>query len=767
MRDGASAEKSAQIIENQQSDRAIAIGRDALGNVLVTGSGNNVRVTMVVADQRLLASLRPPSEPITASDNPYRGLDAFREVDAPWFFGRTKLIQRTWVLFQKLQRSGDPRILPILGTSGSGKSSLVRAGFLPELAREPMEGLESPRVLIFRPGALPLRRLAEVLACLKNGGDSGSIEEQIRQQTPNGTYDGLHRVASCLSDLDRSRIVIVVDQFEEIYTECKDNAARTALLENLAFAAAAPDKVVSVILTLRNDFAGTVKAPEAFARAVRENKIFVQAMDRDELVQAITMPARQLGHPWPPPLVENLVAQAEGRAGALPLLEFALKRLWGDHMANRLDEMAWSTRLIEDFLVQAADALYETTGTTQSERAANQNIIRNAFLAMVQLGEGVADTRQVARLSEFVPDRDNAEHVREVLAPFTAPEARLVTASEQEGEPTYEFTHEALIGSWDRLRAWLGNVPDPVEGERIRRDRRLHRRLSTAAAEWKVGSGSLLRPQELKQLGSYALSKDEVHYIQASGRDARRRLILPSALAATVVLMGGVFLARYVYAEYVRNTAFECDLVAAERDNNVGVPGVEFDRIVTAKAIPACQSAVRANRENPRLIHNLARSYDRAARYKEAAYWYAKSAAMGWPSSQNNLGVMYLRHQVVPPDFAKGVALIHAAAERDSGEGSAEEAAQKAHFTYAEQDFSILFDTANDAQRATILERALATKGFLKREDMQGGWSTALSNAVDVFKRAESLPEKGVTLRVIDKLGIVDEVSASFQDSQR
>jgi tetratricopeptide (TPR) repeat protein len=743
----------------EQTDRAgdhsIAIGRDAIGNVLVTGNNNDVRLTLVVADQRLLASLRPAAD--TAVENPYRGLDAFRESDAAWFFGRTKLIQRTWILFQKLQRGADPRILPIVGTSGSGKSSLVRAGLLPELARQPMEGLESPKVLVLRPGASPLRRLAEVLARLQ--GADGTTEEKLAAPSAGGAYDALHRIAAALPDGDRSRLVIVIDQFEEVYTECQDSGARTAFLENLALAAAAPDKIVSVILTLRNDFAGTVKSPETFAKAVRENKVFVQAMDRDELAEAITMPARALGHPWPPALVESLVAQAEGRAGALPLLEFALKRMWADNVAGRLDEANWSSRLIEDFLVQAADVLYDTTGS-ESERAANQAIIRVAFLAMVQLGEGVADTRRVARLSEFVPDGTDPGHVRNVLAPFTAPEARLVTASEHEGEPSYELTHEALIGSWDRLRAWLGNVPDRTESGAIRRDLRLHRRLTTGALDWKTGGGGLLQAADLKQLERYVVSRDESDYVQASKREARRRMLMAAAPIAAVVLTIFAVAARYAYAEYVTWTANNCDLMAAERDNNVGVPGVEFNRIVTAKAIPACENAVWADASNPRLMHNLGRSYDAAGKYPEAAHWYGEAIGLDWASSQNNLGVLYLYGRGVPLDFAKGVELLRTAAERGAGK---EEAAQRATANYAETDFTPLFDDDAGAARASILEKALVSRGLLKAEAVQGKWNPALSAAIEAFKAGAKLPEKGITLRVLDKLGVVDELSALFK----
>ena len=122
---------------------------------------------------------------------------------------------------------------------------------------------------------------------------------------------------------------------------------------------------------------------------------------------------------------------------------------------------------------------------------------------MVQFGEGTADTRRVACLSELIVGGEHVEHVQQVIEPFTAPESRLITVSEQDGQPTYELTHEALINSWRRLRVWLGSVPDKAESEQIRSDLRLHRRLSAAATDWASGRGSLWRPPELTRLQNY------------------------------------------------------------------------------------------------------------------------------------------------------------------------------------------------------------------------------------------------------------------------
>ena len=327
------------LLSQPEGDRGITIGHDAVGNVLVTGDRNNVQVTLVVADRRLLASLAPVSATTKSTDNPYRGLDAFYETDAAWFFGRAKVVRRAWVLFQNLQRGSKLRILAVVGASGSGKSSLVRAGLLPELVRQPMAGLESPRVLIIRPGPEPLQRLAEVLARLPGTGKE--IENRLAKRGEDGTFDALHSIVAALPDGQKSPLVLVVDQFEELYTECDNAETRTAFVENLVLAAANPDRRVSVILTLRSDFAIAVDAPASLAKAVRKNRLMVQAMDRDELREAIERPASELRCPWPPPLAENLDRSSRGagrRTAASPIRTKAVmaKSCWGSFRGSRM-----------------------------------------------------------------------------------------------------------------------------------------------------------------------------------------------------------------------------------------------------------------------------------------------------------------------------------------------------------------------------------------------------------------------------------------------
>jgi hypothetical protein len=130
-------------------------------------------------------------------------------------------------------------------------------------------------------------------------GIDDAVEDRLREIGDHGHYDALHRLASMRPDASRVPLVIVVDQFEEIITEVSDSTSRKIFLENLAFAASHPDRLVSVVLTLRIDFAGSIQSPSEFARAVRESRLLVLAMSRDELVKAIEQPARKLGHPWP------------------------------------------------------------------------------------------------------------------------------------------------------------------------------------------------------------------------------------------------------------------------------------------------------------------------------------------------------------------------------------------------------------------------------------------------------------------------------------
>lgn len=288
------------------SERGIQVGLDAHGNVMITGDNN--RVTVVHGSRTIITA--DDSPPPAIGPNPYLGLAAFTEAEADRFFGREALTRRLWEQFRDLQSPppGEqiPRLLPVLGPSGCGKSSVVRAGLIPELARQPLPGRRATRVVFTVPGAHPLESLGRVLAQLVHGETSAArTREQtgeLRQRNQAGRHDGLRRIADELPDLASAPLVVLVDQFEEIYTLCEDADERDAFVANLLEAASDPGGGVTVVLTLRSDFLGHTQRHAGLNQLIARQSVIVPAMTVEELREAIARPAEQAGHPLGPGL---------------------------------------------------------------------------------------------------------------------------------------------------------------------------------------------------------------------------------------------------------------------------------------------------------------------------------------------------------------------------------------------------------------------------------------------------------------------------------
>lgn len=242
-------------------DRHIQIAGDAAGNTVITGDRNVViiYIAQVIEPER-------PSVATAVGPNPYQGLSAFTEREADRFFGRERLTEQLWDVFRALHdsppgESAPLRLLPILGPSGSGKSSLIRAGLIPELARRPLPGLRMPRVAVVTPGAHPLEALAGVLARLATNdptpvAKTREFAGELQQRNVHGAYDGLRRVAVALPEIGTSPLIVLIDQFEELYSLCDDADERDIFVGNLLHAAADLAAQVSILLTLRSDFLG-------------------------------------------------------------------------------------------------------------------------------------------------------------------------------------------------------------------------------------------------------------------------------------------------------------------------------------------------------------------------------------------------------------------------------------------------------------------------------------------------------------------------------
>ena len=391
---------------------------------------------------------------------PFKGLASYDVSDAEYFYGRDKLIA------EMVARLAGAGMLGVVGPSGSGKSSAVRAGLLPALADGVLPGSEGWELALLRPGEHPLR----------------ALEHATVEATPKG------------------RLVVAVDQFEEVFTACDEESERAAFVDSLVAWASGPRRRAVVLVAVRADFYGRCAAYPELSRLLGANHVLVGPMRRDELRRAIELPARRAGLRVEPELVEALIEDVEGAPGALPLLSTSLLELWQHRDGRRLHMRAYRrVGGVHGAVARLAEGAYERLDPERRE------VARRIMLRLAGEGEGDAVVRRRVPLAELEADRD--EGVAEVLAVLAAD--RLVTV----GEGEVEVAHEALLREWPRLRAWL---EEDAEG------RRLHRHLIHAAGEWQ-GSGH--DPAELYRGARLASSLDWAASHHSELNDLERRFL--------------------------------------------------------------------------------------------------------------------------------------------------------------------------------------------------------------------------------------------------
>ncbi len=489
---------------------------------------------------------KPPTSKISvlSRECPYRGLAHFEVADAPLFFGREELTSQLLSRLSDKNSNDEPtRFLAIFGASGSGKSSLARAGLLASLKQGKLHGSEHWPIVICRPESRPLETLAAALA---NAGGihlgSGLKSELIAQleSSLRNSPDGLHKVALSNRPADDRdwRLVVFVDQFEELFTLNPTSESsptttgsplgtdRTAYVNNLLNASSIAEGRTIVILTMRADFYGKCTALRELATAVSRNQELIGPMGEDELRRAIETPARLSGRDIESGLVDLLVREVAQQPGALPLLQYALAELWNKSNEQGSDKLTMSAyRELggwEGALKRRADAVLATFRNTPQEK-----LCRELFLRLVQPGEGTEDTKRLVRWGEL--QRANAsEAVALEQTVRTLVDNRLITTGGDiqpgqmlTGDATVEVVHEALIRGWDELRKWL---------DTDRAALRTHRQLTEAANEWAKShpaekrrdtsllyTGSrLAAARELSQRGSMTLNDLETQFVDAS-----------------------------------------------------------------------------------------------------------------------------------------------------------------------------------------------------------------------------------------------------------
>jgi WD40 repeat protein/DNA-binding SARP family transcriptional activator/class 3 adenylate cyclase len=443
--------------------------------------------------------------------NPYKGLRAFTEADARDFFGRGELTQR---LVVRLGEGGPgSRFLAVVGPSGSGKSSVVRAGLVPAIRDGALAGAEDPFIAEMFPGARPVEELAAAL--LRIAVRPIPQLNALLESGSRGLLDAVDVVAP-----GKAEVLLVVDQFEEVFTLASDEGERELFLESLRVATADPESRLRVIVTLRADFYDRPLLYPRFGELLAQRTEAVPPLTPDELEQAIRGPAEGVGVRAEPGVVAEMIADVAHQPGALPLLQYALRELFERRDDGRLTLAAYEEiGGVAGALSARAERIYEATNQ-QGRRATKQ-----VFLRMVTIGEGRLDTRRRVAMSELVALEVEEEAIEIAVDAFGR--HRLLTFDREPStrEPTVEIAHEALLSAWGRLRTW-------IDGSR--EDLRQERGLARAATEWRGSddeSSFLVRGARLEQLEAWAATTDlaigrpERAYLKASvdQRDRERR----------------------------------------------------------------------------------------------------------------------------------------------------------------------------------------------------------------------------------------------------
>jgi serine/threonine protein kinase/ABC-type glycerol-3-phosphate transport system substrate-binding protein len=408
-----------------------------------------------------LEGTRVAPQPAGPVRNPYKGLRAFLEADALDFFGRETVVKR---LLQSLVDEGHAqRFLAVVGPSGSGKSSVVRAGLVPALRRGAIPGSERWYVIDVLPGLHPFREIETALMSVAVDPPPSLMDELERDEL------GMVRAVDRVLPDPEAELVIVLDQLEEVFTMIEDDSERTRFLASIEAAALQPNSRVRMIATLRADFYDAPLSVPGFGDLLAARTEAITPMTPEELERAIVAPADQAGLVVEPRLLAEMIADVAERPGALPLLQYALTELAerADVRTLTLDAYRRIGR-VSGALARRAEQLFEA----MSEQA--RDACRQLCLRLVTLGEGVEDTRRRVQRSELATLAD-PQTMDAVIETFGRHRLLSFDRDPDTREPTVEIAHEALLREWARLRAWIDDVREHL---------RQRARISSATTEW-------------------------------------------------------------------------------------------------------------------------------------------------------------------------------------------------------------------------------------------------------------------------------------------
>lgn len=474
---------------------------------------------------------------------PYKGLEFFdcNDEDPKYFFGRELLVG------QLLDQVRTSNFLALVGASGNGKSSVLRAGLLHQLKLgRRISGSDQWRIRVTRPDRQPMQNLA--LAFVEE--DLSELERaEAFKRSSWLLSEGAVGLQRLILTSTSPRTVLVIDQFEEVFTRCENLEEREQFIACLLEALSTTDDKLCLIIAMRSDF--IVKCHEqeysGLARLIDQQMVSVLPMKTDELRAAICRPAEQVNLQVGPTLVTEILNDIAGAPGSLPLLQYTLKELWHQRQKNQLTLATYQNLGgIQGTLEQRATDIYN------SFDEAEQQTVQHIFQQLTQLGEGTEDTRRRVFQDDLVAEpKHPAQRVQQVIGRLSSPENRLIVTSEVVSKsdqssrmPIVDVAHEALIRHWKLLRQWIEQNRDLL---------RKQRRIEASAISWRNQDqkpGYLLQGLPLieatqfnkEQAETFPLSDNGKVFIQDSLKQRRINrlktgawLIIPALILLVVV----------------------------------------------------------------------------------------------------------------------------------------------------------------------------------------------------------------------------------------
>ncbi|MCP4695349.1 MAG: hypothetical protein GY862_00665 [Gammaproteobacteria bacterium] len=517
----------------------------------------------------------PELEAVSLVFNPYKGLEAFGETDAHLFFGREKAAR------DLLNLTEQHRFVALIGASGSGKSSLLYAGLLPLLRdNTPSKGIIPADTVIpiaFRPRTNPFYQLARQLVLLRyDAVDQDKALNKLPEDLKTGAVKLSVTLDGILEKQGKTRVLLIADQFEELYT-LTPLETQQALVDCLLSLMDA-DLPCTLLFSYRADFTG--QAIAGFGDLLnRQGKFFLDRMSADELQAAIEQPAKQQGVTFEAELVTRIIKDVGKDAGHLPLLQFALLRLWGEREGALLTHRGYE-RIGG---LQQALAGYADEVLAQFDKA-EQARIRRIFVQLVHPGQGTEDTRRVATQTQVVDWG---------LVTKLADKRLVMTGRDEDsGRETVEVMHEALIHHWQPLREWMDeDRAFRVWQEGLRRDMQ-DKALLTGAR--------LSTAKEWLQQRREDLSANERTFIQRSTAAQQWRIATGAVMAVVFVAVLLGWLWREIEQRRIlqaQQTALQKQTTKAERQAEIARQQAQraLSRRLSSQALLAVQQPSSAN----------------------------------------------------------------------------------------------------------------------------------------------------------------------------